>query len=119
MLAPFLTDVVGYSDIRLATSAVCLPPPLCRSVGSLRAIAWAIAGPCFALFLLTLGYGGIGLLPKKLMGAFLSMLFIMGGGALGSSLAPSRAARMKPVRLGRHSACGQTRLVVGRHAASV
>ncbi len=84
MLAPFLTDVVGYSDIQsgyiggLFAAFLYLLPFLSGAfadrVGYRRALL-------LALLLLTLGYGGIGLVPKKHW-VLLSMLFIMVGGLI-------------------------------------
>ncbi len=95
MLAPFLTDVVGYSDIQagyiggLFAACLYLLPFLSGAfadrVGYRRALL-------LALLLLTIGYGGIGLLPQKGW-VLLSMLFIMAGGALVKPIITGTAAR--------------------------
>jgi dipeptide/tripeptide permease len=95
MLAPFLTDVVGYSDIQsgyiggLFAAFLYLLPFLSGAfadrVGYRRALL-------LALLLLTLGYGGIGLVPKKHW-VLLSMLFIMAGGALVKPIITGTVAR--------------------------
>ena len=95
MLAPFLTDVVGYSDIQagyiggLFAAFLYLLPFLSGAfadrVGYRRALL-------LALFLLAVGYGGIGLLPQKGW-VLLSMLFIMGGGALVKPIITGTVAR--------------------------
>ncbi len=95
MLAPFLTDVVGYSDIQagyiggLFAAFLYLLPFLSGAfadrVGYRRALL-------LALFLLAVGYGGIGLLPQKGW-VLLSMLFIMAGGALVKPIITGTVAR--------------------------
>ena len=95
MLAPFLTDVVGYSDIQagyiggLFAAFLYLLPFLSGAfadrVGYRRALL-------LALLLLAIGYGGIGLLPQKGW-VLLSMLFIMAGGALVKPIITGTVAR--------------------------
>ncbi len=95
MLAPFLTDVVHYTDIQagfiggiFAALLYFLPfltGAFADRVGYRRALLLALA-------LLSVGYLGIGSVPRKHW-VLLSMLFIMVGGALVKPIITGTVAR--------------------------
>ena len=101
MLAPFLTDVVGYSDIQagyiggLFAAFLYLLPFLSGAFADRVGYRWALL---LALFLLTLGCGGIGLCRRSTgCSCRCCSSWAAARWSNRSSPAPSRAARMKPV----------------------
>ena len=95
MLAPFLTDVVGYSDIQAGyiggLFAACLYLLPFLSGAFADRVGYRVA-LLLALTLLSMGYAGVGLLPQKHW-VLLAMLFIMTGGALVKPIITGTVAR--------------------------